>query len=171
MAEFVTHTLAPVFDRSSRVLILGTMPSPKSREFGFYYGHPQNRFWKVLAAVLNEPVPETIEEKRSFVLRRHIALWDVLASCMIEGASDSSIKDPVPNDINLILQSADIRLIIAAGRKAESLYNQYCLPKTNQAIVGLPSTSPANCRNCGLAELTAAYRIILPYLETEEERK
>ena len=98
-ATTVTHEIQPVFDSRSRVLLLGTMPSPSSREQGFYYGHPQNRFWRVIAAIFDEPAPRTIEEKRDMLLRHPIALWDVLASCEIEGASDASIRDAQPNDL------------------------------------------------------------------------
>ena len=113
----VTHEIQPVFDSRSRVLLLGTMPSPASREQGFYYGSPQNRFWRVLAAIFDEPVPRTIEGKRDMLLRHHIALWDVLASCEIEGASDASIRDAQPNDLARIFDAADIRAVFATGTK------------------------------------------------------
>ena len=164
MTEIVTHTIAPVFDQASHVLILGTIPSPKSRENGFYYGHPQNRFWRALAAVLEVPLPQSNEEKRQLVLFHHIALWDVLASCSIEGASDSSIRNPVPNDLNRILNAADIRAIFTTGQKAKALYDRYCYPLTGRAAIGLPSPSPANCRGCALDDLIRAYRIILDYI-------
>lgn len=142
----VAHEFAPVFDASSRILMLGTMPSPKSRETGFYYGHPRNRFWTVLADVCGEERPVSKEEKIAFALRNHIAVWDVLAGCEIRGADDSSIRNPVPNDMNRILKSADIRAIYATGTKAAELYKRYCYPKTGIEAVRLPSTSPANCR-------------------------
>ena len=157
----VKHPLKPVYDAHSRVLILGTMPSPKSREEGFYYAHPQNRFWRILAALFQEPLPVSNTEKRAFVLAHHIALWDVLASCSIEGASDSSIRNPVPNDLNRILNAADIRAVFTTGKKAKALYDRYCYPMTGRAAIGLPSPSPANCRGCTLEDLTQAYRIIL----------
>ncbi len=112
-AGLVTHEFDAFFDKDSRVLILGTIPSPKSREQGFYYGHPQNRFWKVLADVLGEEFPQTVEERKRFLKRNHIALWDVLESCEIKGASDVSIRNARPNDMNRILQEADIRAIFA----------------------------------------------------------
>lgn len=142
----VVHEFAPVFDASSRILMLGTMPSPKSRETGFYYGHPRNRFWRVLADVCGEELPISREEKIGFALRNHIAVWDVLAGCEIRGADDSSIRNPVPNDMNRILGSADIRAVYTTGKKAAELYKRYCYPKTGIEAVGLPSTSPANCR-------------------------
>ena len=128
-AGFVTHEFGAFFDKDSRVLILGTIPSPKSREQGFYYGHPQNRFWKVLADVLGEKVvPQTVEERKKFLKRNRIALWDVLESCEIKGASDVSIRNARPNDMNRILQAADIRAIFVAGTKAAKLYKKLCLP-------------------------------------------
>ncbi len=163
MAQTVTHTIAPVFDRNSRVLILGTIPSPKSREYGFFYGHPQNRFWRVLATLFEVPLPLTNEEKKALAISHHIALWDVLASCSIEGASDSSIRDPVPNDLSRILQAADIRAVFTTGKKAKALYDRYCYPLTGREAISLPSPSPANCRGCTLEDLTEAYRIILQY--------
>ena len=144
---FVTHTFPPVYAPDSSVLILGSIPSPKSREIGFYYGHPRNRFWSVLAQVLNEPVParEDIEAKKALCLRHHIALWDVLASCYIHGADDGSIEEPVPNDIAGLLQKTQITHIFATGTKAYQLYRKYCEMKTGVEAVRLPSTSPANC--------------------------
>ena len=122
--EKVVHTIAPVYDENSRVLILGSMPSPKSREVGFYYGHPQNRFWRVLAEILNEEVPDDTFAKKALVLRHHIALWDVLAECEIEGASDSSIKNPKINDMDIIFSRASIKAVFATGAKAAELYQK-----------------------------------------------
>lgn len=144
-AGLVTHEFDAFFDKDSRVLILGTIPSPKSREQGFYYGHPQNRFWKVLADVLGEGFPQTVEERKRFLKRNHIALWDVLESCEIKGASDVSIRNARPNDMNRILQAADIRAIFATGAKAAQLYKKLCFPECGVEAVRLPSTSPANC--------------------------
>lgn len=142
----VTHTFGPWFDEQSRVLILGTMPSPKSREAGFYYAHPQNRFWRVLPALFGEPpLVGNIAAQKDFLTRHHIALWDVLQSCEIEGASDASIRNPVPNDMNIILHTAPIRAIFAAGQKAGALYKKYCFPQCGIPVHVLPSTSPANC--------------------------
>ena len=142
--EKVVHTIAPVYDENSRVLILGSMPSPKSREVGFYYGHPQNRFWKVIAALFEEPVPEGIPEKKALLLKHHIALWDVIAECDIAGSSDSSIKNVVPAELSVILDHAPIRTIYANGAKAYDLYQKYTYPVTGRDIRKLPSTSPAN---------------------------
>lgn len=138
------HEIAPVFDCSSKVLILGSFPSVKSREAGFFYHHPQNRFWKVIAALTEEAVPETIDEKKRFLLRNHIALWDVIASCDIAGSSDSSIKNVKPNPLNHVLNAAPVRHIFANGGKAWELYIKYCQDITGRPCDKLPSTSPAN---------------------------
>lgn len=140
----IQHPIEPVYDKQSKILILGSFPSVKSREAGFFYGHPQNRFWKVLAAVCGEDVPKTTEEKKTFLLCNHIAVWDVIQSCDIVGSSDSSIKNVVENDLTVILQTAEIDQIFVNGRKAEELYKKYILPKIHRAAVCLPSTSPAN---------------------------
>lgn len=162
-AGLVTHEFDAFFDKDSRVLILGTIPSPKSREQGFYYGHPQNRFWKVLADVLGEEFPQTVEERKRFLKRNHIALWDVLESCEIKGASDVSIRNAKPNDMNRILQVADIRAIFATGAKAAQLYKKLCFPECGVDAVRLPSTSPANC-GCSYEKLREAYSQICDYV-------
>ncbi len=162
-AGLVTHEFDAFFDKDSRVLILGTIPSPKSREQGFYYGHPQNRFWKVLADVLDEEFPQTVEERKGFLKRNHIALWDVLESCEIKGASDVSIRNARPNDMNRILQEADIRAIFATGAKAAQLYKKLCFPECGVEAVRLPSTSPANC-GCSYEKLREAYSQICDYV-------
>ena len=168
-ATTVTHEIQPVFDSRSRVLLLGTMPSPASREQGFYYGHPQNRFWRVLAAIFDEPAPRTIEEKRDMLLRHHIALWDVLASCEIEGASDASIRGAQPNDLVRIFDAADIRAVFTTGTKAGELYRKLIEPTLGVPCTTLPSTSPANAK-MKLADLVGAYgKALLPLLgETEK---
>lgn len=140
----VIHTFEPVYDEESRILILGSFPSVKSRENHFYYGHPQNRFWKVLAGVIRENVPQTVEEKRDFLLRNRIAVWDVIASCDIVGSSDSSIKNVVGNDMDMILKHAPIQKICANGEKAYQLFQKYCKKEGQPELVKLPSTSPAN---------------------------
>lgn len=165
LKELITHTIAPIYSTDSKVLILGTMPSPKSREAGFYYSHPQNRFWKVIATILNEPIPTSNEEKTALLLRNHIALWDVLHSCFIKGADDNSIQNAVANDINMILNTADIKAIFTTGKKATQLYQKLCYPKTKMPTIYLSSTSPANCRNCTLETLIEEYKIILNFLE------
>ena len=162
-AGLVTHEFDAFFDKDSRVLILGTIPSPKSREQGFYYGHPQNRFWKVLADVLGEEFPQTVEERKRFLKRNHIALWDVLESCEIKGASDVSIRNARPNDMNRILQAADIRAIFFFFSKATQLYKKLCFPECGVEAVRLPSTSPANC-GCSYEKLREAYSQICDYV-------
>ena len=140
-----THEFAPVYDEHSRILILGTFPSVKSREQRFYYGHPQNRFWKVLTSLTRWPqIPQTIEEKKQMLLQNGIAIWDVIQSCDIAGSSDSSIKNVVPSDIGSILKDSGIKRIYANGNMAKKLYEKYILPETGVPIIGLPSTSPAN---------------------------
>ena len=140
----IEHPIEPVFDQNSRILILGSFPSVKSREVKFFYGHPKNRFWKVIAAVYGEKAPDSIEEKKSFLLRNHIAVWDVIKSCDIEGSADSSIKNVVPNDLNRILNQAEIEHIFLNGKKAEQLYKKYMEKEINRKAECLPSTSPAN---------------------------
>ncbi|MCR4780765.1 MAG: DNA-deoxyinosine glycosylase [Ruminiclostridium sp.] len=142
--EHVTHGFPPVYDENSRVLILGSLPSVKSREQQFYYGHPQNRFWKVMAAVVKDAVPATAEEKRSFLLRHGIALYDTVYECDIAGSSDSSIKNIVPTDLAPILSAAHISAIFTNGGTATRVYRRYHLPVTGIEPVPLPSTSPAN---------------------------
>ncbi len=163
-AERITHIFDPVFDSESRILILGTMPSPKSRELGFYYSHPRNRFWPVLAKIFGKNVPETPEEKANFALEHKIALWDVLKECDIEGSSDSSIKNAVPNDISIILNSADIEAVFTTGATAAKLYKKFIEPKTGISAIALPSTSPANAK-VKFEELCEEYKIVLEYLK------
>lgn len=147
--EKTFHNIPPVYDKNSKILILGSFPSVKSRETEFFYGHPQNRFWKVLAAVFECDIPVTIEEKKKMLLDNHIALWDVIASCEITGSSDSSIKNVVPNNINELLKHCDINMIIVNGKTAEKYYIRYIYPVTCIKPVCLPSTSPANAAyNC-----------------------
>ena len=164
--EHIIHSIEPVFDTESRVLILGTMPSPKSREVQFYYGHPQNRFWRVLAAVLGEEVPQSVPEKKTMLLRHRIALWDVLAECEITGASDSSIRNPVANDLSVILDHAPVQAVFTTGATAWKLYTRLQKPHTGIEAVRLPSTSPANCA-VKIEALTEAYKAILPWLEPD----
>ncbi len=157
------HPFPPVFDENSRMLLLGSFPSPASREKGFFYLHPQNRFWPVLSAVLEAPLPQNNEERRELLLSRRIALWDVLAACDISGADDSSIRNAVPNDLSPIFSAADIRAVFTTGQAAFRLYKRFQQPKTNIPAVSLPSTSPANAK-MRLDDLVAAYKAILPYL-------
>lgn len=163
MLTHIEHDLIPpVFNEYSVVLILGTMPSPKSREWGFYYAHPQNRFWPVLAAVFGEAVPYGTEERKSFALKHGIALWDVLAQCDIEGASDAAIKNPVANDIASLLKSSGIKTVFTTGKTAARLYEKLCVPCGCPKAVELPSTSPANAK-MSLDTLIERYRVILEY--------
>lgn len=140
----VTHEFAPVYNQASKVLILGTFPSVKSRENQFYYGHPQNRFWKVMARLTDSPMPRTIEEKKALLLEHGIAIWDVISSCEIKGSSDSSIRNVIPADLNKVLDHSDIQRIYANGSTAKKLYDKYSKSQTGREIIGLPSTSPAN---------------------------
>lgn len=140
----LSHPFTPVYDEHAEILILGTFPSVKSRENEFYYGHPQNRFWKVLAAVFEDEVPASIDEKIQFLHQHHIALWDVIATCEITGSADSSITNATPNDIAGLLTKAPIRKICCNGTKAFELYKKYVEPQTARTAVKLPSTSPAN---------------------------
>ena len=142
--QHLVHKYPPVFDSQSKVLILGTFPSVKSRELGFYYGHPQNRFWKVLAHLTDEPIPQTIDEKKMLLLKHHIALGDVIKSCDIIGSSDSSIKNVVPSDISAIFSNSQIECIYANGKTAARLYQKYLQPVVKKEMITLPSTSPAN---------------------------
>jgi len=140
------HTLEPVFDENSRILILGTFPSVKSREAAFYYAHPQNRFWKVMAKLLDVSLPDTIEDKKSMLLGHGIAIWDVIQSCDITGSSDASILNVIPNDLSKILKASKVKRIFANGHKAYELYHRYCIQTIGMEITALPSTSPANAR-------------------------
>ena len=140
----ISHTFEPVYDKESKILILGSFPSVKSRESKFYYGHPQNRFWKVIAKITNRKEPMAIEEKKELLLSNHIAIWDVIESCTIQGSSDSSIKDVVVNDFSDILQNSSIQRIYVNGNKAYELYHRYAEENTGMKAVKLPSTSPAN---------------------------
>ncbi|MBQ4523629.1 MAG: DNA-deoxyinosine glycosylase [Lachnospiraceae bacterium] len=160
----IQHPIQPIFDKNSRILILGSFPSVKSREEGFFYGHPQNRFWKVLAAVCKADVPNNVEEKKKFLCEYHIAVWDVIQSCDIQGSSDSSIKNVVANDLSLILGLADIKQIYVNGKKAEQLYKKYIFPQVKREVVCLPSTSPANAA-WNLERLVNAWSSILAILE------
>lgn len=153
------HPIPPVYNENSAILILGSFPSVKSREAAFFYGHPQNRFWKVLGAVFSQRVPETVDEKKAFLLNNHIALWDVIASCDITGSSDSSIKNVVPNDIGMILSAAKIKRIFVNGKTSEKYYNKYIRDTVGQDAVCLPSTSPANAA-WNLERLTEAWKRI-----------
>lgn len=152
-----THEFEPIFNKESKVLILGTFPSVKSREEGFYYGHKQNRFWKVIAGVCGCEVPQTITEKKEMLLTHNIAIWDVIESCEIKGSSDSSIQTVVVNDMSVILNNCKIEAIFANGTKAKTLFEKYVKPVCGREIIGLPSTSPANAAS-SLEKLIRVYK-------------
>ena len=153
------HPFPPLYNERSRILILGSFPSIKSREQMFFYGHPQNRFWKVMAAVFEMPVPETIEEKRAFLLAHGVAVWDTIASCDITGSSDSSIRNVIPNDLTPILSAAHIERIYVNGKTSEKYYNKYIRDVIGREAVCLPSTSPANAA-WSLQRLVQAWQVI-----------
>lgn len=161
--NMIIHPIPPVYDKNSKILILGSFPSVKSREEGFFYGHPQNRFWRVLSAVFDDELPKTIPEKKKFLLSYGIALWDVLMSCEITGSSDSSIKNVVPTDLSVIFDTADIHSVFLNGKTAEKYFLKYQSAflrqntKINSAC--LPSTSPANAAY-SLEKLINAWKII-----------
>ena len=159
-SETIIHPIPPVFDGNSEILILGSFPSVKSREYGFFYGHPQNRFWRVVAEVCGEETPVSIDEKKRMLLRNGIAVWDVIHSCEITGSADSSIKNAVPNDIAGIIGKSRINRIFTNGRKADELYRKYLEKQTGIKATCLPSTSPANAAR-SLAQLTEEWSVIL----------
>lgn len=160
MKEKQIHPFEPIYDEASEILILGTFPSVKSRENAFYYGHPQNRFWKVLAALCNEDCPTTIEEKKGFLLRHRIALWDVVKSCEIKGSSDSSIQNVVANDISELCRETNIQAIYCNGKKAKALFDRYIGKEQQIEATVLPSTSPANAA-WNLERLIEEWNIII----------
>ena len=162
--EHIIHPIPPLYDGQSRILILGSFPSVKSREAQFFYGHPQNRFWRVLSLVLDVPTPRTVPEKQTMLHRHHIALWDVIGRCDIEGSSDSSIKNALPNDLTPILQAADIRAIYCNGATSHRLYQKHLAPQTGRDAVKLPSTSPANAA-WSAQRLVGAWREIAEHLQ------
>ena len=163
-SDLIIHPFEPFYDTRSKVLILGTMPSPKSREVQFYYGHPQNRFWKILADLFSKPGFTSIEEKKNFLAEKNIALWDVYASCEIRGADDASIRNAIPNDLHKIIEHCQIWAVVTNGQKASSAYRKHFLDEIHVPWHPLPSTSPANCRNWTYETLKDAYSIILNYL-------
>lgn len=142
--ESIVHPIPPLYDENCKILILGSFPSVKSREAMFFYGHPQNRFWKLMAALFDEAYPQSVEEKKALVLKHHIAMWDTIRSCTITGSSDSSIKDVVPNDLSVILDNSRVERIFCNGATSYRLYMKYIYPTTGIKAVKLPSTSPAN---------------------------
>ena len=160
MAERIQHPFGPLFCESSRVLILGSFPSVKSREQQFFYGHPQNRFWKVIAALYHRDPPVTIGEKKELILSNGLALWDSIASCVITGSSDASIKEVRANDLAVILSRAPIRRICCNGKTSWQQYEKLIRPATGREALCLPSTSPANAQ-WSLDRLIEAWSVIL----------
>jgi len=156
----ITHPFAPIYNAQSKILILGTMASPKSREYGFFYGHPQNSFWRVLAHIFKSETLVGIEDKKKFLLENKIALWDVLHSCEIIGADDNSIRNPVVNNFSEILRKSKIKNIFTTGKIATKLYEKYCFKDTSIPAVYLPSTSPANRKYYNFDKLCEEYKII-----------
>jgi hypoxanthine-DNA glycosylase len=140
----IIHPFDPLYDEHSKILILGSLPSVKSREQGFFYGHPQNRYWRLIAAIFDEPVPQNIEEKKALVLNHHIAMWDAIYSCDIIGSGDSSIKNVVPTDLSKIIRNSDIKRVFCNGKTSGAVYHKYQEPLLGIEATVLPSTSPAN---------------------------
>ena len=162
--QHIVHPIPAFYDKTSGILILGSFPSVKSRESGFFYGHPQNRFWKVMAALFNEEtVPKTVPEKAALLRRHRIAAWDSIFECDIEGSSDSSITNVVPCDLSPIFENADIKQVFTNGKKSHEVYTKYCLPKTGRPDICLPSTSPANAA-WSTERLIEAWSVVLEYL-------
>lgn len=159
MENKVFHTFGAFYNRDSEILILGSMPSVKSRELGFYYMHPQNRFWQILSIVFNESIGNTIDDKKKFLSKHKIALWDVIQSCEISGSSDSSIKNVIVNDIKSIIDKSKIKYIYCTGKKSFELYNKFCFKTTNVSAVCLYSPSPANCA-ISLDKIVENYKVI-----------
>lgn len=155
----VEHTLEPIYDKNSKVLLLGSMPSIKSRESMMYYAHPQNRFWKIMSILFNEE----IKDRKEFVLRHNIALWDTIESCDIEGSSDASIKNVIPNDIGMLVRNSQVKYIFTIGRKSDELYRKYIMKSVGIEPIMLPSTSPANAGN-KLGDLVEKFKVILDFL-------
>ena len=156
----VNHEFGPYINKDSKILILGSIPSAKSREYGFYYMHPQNRFWKIMGDLFNEDFPKTLSDRKKFLKKYHIALWDVLDSCDINGSSDSSIKNPKVNDIHGLIFGTDVKAIFVTGKKALELYNKYCYKDGFLPAIYLPSTSGANCA-VSYQDLLNKYEIII----------
>ena len=159
MSERILHPFPPLFDSESRTLILGSFPSVKSREAMFFYGYPQNRFWRLIALLCHEDTPQTVEEKSSLILRHHLALWDSIRSCTITGSSDSSVRDVVPNDLRVIFDNSKTERVFCNGALSHKMYMKYIYPQTGVAAVKLPSTSPANAAY-SLERLAESWQVI-----------
>lgn len=159
MINHVKHNIEPIFNNDSRILILGSLPSPKSREIGMFYGHPQNRFWKIISTLFNETLPITNLQKKEFLIKHKIAVWDVVKECDIDGALDSTIKNVVVNNFDIIIKHANIQAVFTTGRTAFNLYQKH----TKKEALYLPSPSPTNCAMT-LTKLVEKYSVILKYL-------
>lgn len=157
--EHVIHPFDPIYSNTSRILILGSLPSVKSREQNFFYGHPQNRFWKVISVLMNEPVPMDVEAKRELLLKHDIAIWDVIQSCDIKGSSDSSIKNVIPTDLASIVENSKITKVFCNGKTSGKLYEKYQSKRVGIDAMVLPSTSPANAAY-SLERLMDAWMVI-----------
>lgn len=155
----IVHPIPPLFNKESKTLILGSFPSVKSREAAFFYGHPQNRFWTVVARIFESEKPHTTEEKKKLILENNLALWDVIESCEIEGSADSTISNVTANDLSIILENSKIDRIFVNGKTAEKYYNKYTYPITGIKALCLPSTSPANAA-WSIERLVEAWKII-----------
>lgn len=160
----VIHNFDAIYDKNSKILILGTMPSVKSRAANFFYMNPQNLFWRIITEVLGAEYPETIGDKTQLLLSNGIAVWDVLKSCEIEGSLDSTIKNPVPNDFSHIFETARIKAVFTNGTKATGLYKRFCSKTIGLESIYLPSTSPANRKSYTYATILDEWRKILAYL-------
>ena len=160
----IRHPIPPLYDENSEVLILGSFPSVKSREAAFFYGHPQNRFWRVLGRILNDPVPDGTEERKAYLSRHGVALWDAVISCEIVGSADAAIKDPEPADLSLILSTAPIRAIFCNGSLSYSLLQKNRTLPRDLLVFRLPSTSPANAA-WSLDRLAKEWETVSAYLE------
>ena len=158
-AVHIVHPIPPLYDSNSRILILGSFPSVKSREAMFFYGHPQNRYWPLMARLFGEPAPQSVEEKKSLMLRHGIAMWDSIHSCTIIGSSDSSVRDVVPNDLSVILDNSRVERIYCNGALSHRMYMKYIFPTTGIEAVKLPSTSPANAA-CNMDRLVSEWSVI-----------
>ncbi|MDR0407823.1 MAG: DNA-deoxyinosine glycosylase [Campylobacteraceae bacterium] len=162
----LTHPFECIFDKHSKVLILGSFPSPKSRQNGFYYGHSANIFWKILPLIIgkNEQLSDE-KSKKTFLLRNHIAVWDVLHSCEIKGADDSTIRNPIPNDFSDIFERAQIKAVFTTGKKATTLFEKLCAEKVGLNPIYLPSTSPANVRLHKSADFLERWKLVATALK------
>ncbi|MCL2517121.1 MAG: DNA-deoxyinosine glycosylase [Oscillospiraceae bacterium] len=161
--DYIIHSIKPVYNHNSKVLILGTLPSPKSREAGFFYSHPQNRFWKIMEIIFGKPIDETINARIAFLLEHNIAMWDVISECCIEGASDATIKKVVVNDFSHIFLTAHIKAVFLTGKTAYNLYEKYCAKYHATPYYLLPSPSSANCA-ADVNKLVAEYKRILEFI-------